>query len=114
MPVELTDAKKLKGLERSFVDHLYTNAVQIIWHNRALELMSEPNEDQDAFLGRCREAARRMSEDEANELALILDRFAALPWGLVRHGLGRAAEGAEQHVAFLAAPLPTLPPGPRP
>lgn len=68
VPSSLNDGKKLRALERSFVEFLYANAVQVIHHNRHFGLCSEADEDFEAFLERCRAAARTAMEAEVADL----------------------------------------------
>ncbi len=64
VPESINDPRKLRALEKSFVDFLYGQAVVTVFQNQALDLSSEPDEDQDAFLRRCHEAARQAGEQE--------------------------------------------------
>lgn len=68
VPASMNDARKLRALERSFVEFLYANAIQVIHHNRHFGLCSEAEEDFDAFLERCRAAAQTAMEAEVADL----------------------------------------------
>jgi hypothetical protein len=68
LPEGLDRPKHLKLLERSFVEFLQANGAHLLLTNKALELTSDPGENQQAFLERCREVARRASEAELAEL----------------------------------------------
>jgi hypothetical protein len=72
VPETVNDTKKIKSLERSLLDFLYENAALTIHHNRSLDLLGAPGETQEAFLQRCRDAARRASEEE---LAEVREKF---------------------------------------
>jgi hypothetical protein len=54
--------RKLKGLQRAFVDHLYSTQRLSLLQNRELELVSEPGESAAAFRGRCQAAALKEAE----------------------------------------------------
>lgn len=62
VPETLNTVKKLKSLERTFVEFLYGNAKLALCKNRALDLTSEPGEDVLSFQQRCQAAARKQAE----------------------------------------------------
>jgi hypothetical protein len=62
VPDSLNTARKMKSLEKSFADHLYSNARLPLFENAELGLVSEPGEDIVAFRGRCRQAAGKEAE----------------------------------------------------
>jgi len=68
VPASVNDGKKLRSLEKSFVDFLYTNASLPILYNKTFDLYSQPDEDEQTFLKRCRTAAQAASEGEVAEL----------------------------------------------
>jgi hypothetical protein len=62
VPETMNDSRKLRALERAFVEFLYNNAKLRLYHNRPLRLTSEHQEDRETFRQRCREAARRAGD----------------------------------------------------
>jgi hypothetical protein len=64
VPETLNDPKKLRKLEQALVYFLHKNAALTIYHNRFLGLLSKPQEDRAAFLGRCQEAAKTAAAEE--------------------------------------------------
>ena len=64
VPESVNAPRKVKGLEKGFVDFLMKHAMQTVLHNRHLGLLSKPNEDRDAFEARCREAAVKAADEE--------------------------------------------------
>jgi hypothetical protein len=57
VPPGVDTGRKLKLLERSFADYLYSTQKLSLWQNRTLELVSEPGESAEAFRQRCHAAA---------------------------------------------------------
>jgi hypothetical protein len=57
VPESLDTGRKVKALEKAFVEHLYTTHKLSLWENRTLGLLSAPGETEAAFRGRCRVAA---------------------------------------------------------
>jgi hypothetical protein len=79
VPEAINDPKKLKALEKSFVDFVSSQAKVIFYQNKELELTSEPGEDHDDFLKRCQEAAKRAGDEEmAREKEEFRVRFDAI------------------------------------
>jgi hypothetical protein len=79
VPEALNAARKLKALERDFVNFLFANAKQTLFQNRKLELISEPGEDAQTFLKRCQVAARQEADKAlAVERGKFEGKFAAL------------------------------------
>jgi hypothetical protein len=74
MPGSLSNAKKLKALERAFADFLYGNEKLALWENATLGLVSEPEEGEQAFRERCRKTA---SAEAERTLADERDRYGA-------------------------------------
>jgi hypothetical protein len=72
VPDTANDPKKLKALEKALVDFLYNQAALLVFQNKQLDLGSQPGEDREAFLQRCREAARKASEAE---LATLREKY---------------------------------------
>ncbi len=67
VPNSINDPKKLRGEEKAFAAYLQQHAALTAYQNRQLDLRSEPEEDRDHFIERCREAARRAGEAELGE-----------------------------------------------
>ncbi|MFL5241374.1 MAG: helicase HerA domain-containing protein [Gemmataceae bacterium] len=61
IPEPLNSSKKLKLLEKEFLDYLYGNAKLVLYENRKLQLISAPGEDAQVFLERCRQTARQQA-----------------------------------------------------
>ena len=57
VPESLDTGRKVKSLEKGFVEHLYTTRKLSLWENRTLGLLSTPGESEGAFRSRCRAAA---------------------------------------------------------
>jgi hypothetical protein len=57
VPESLDTGKKLKALEKGFVEYLYATRKLSLFENRSLELISAPGESEAAFRKRCKEAA---------------------------------------------------------
>lgn len=68
VPKAINDPKKLKALEKGFTDFLHKQASLRFFENKTLELMSLPDEDEQAFLARCKAAAQQASEGELAKL----------------------------------------------
>jgi hypothetical protein len=68
LPSELGDSKRYTALEKEFDDHLYYNSSVTLWYNPHLKLYSEMGEDSKAFQRRCREAAKKALDAEADKL----------------------------------------------
>ncbi len=68
LPGELGDAKSLTALEKEFEDYLYYNSTVTLWHNPHLDLYSKPDETFKAFQRRCREAAEKALDAEADKI----------------------------------------------
>jgi hypothetical protein len=68
VPEGLASARKLKPLQKTLADYLYSNARLRLLENSTLDLLSQPGEDAQAFRQRCQEAARRKADAEAAEL----------------------------------------------
>jgi hypothetical protein len=62
LPESLGKARKLKSLEKTLAEHLYSNARLVLLENAKLGLTSEPGEDIVAFRERCRLAVRQEAE----------------------------------------------------
>jgi hypothetical protein len=78
-PDALDTGRKLKALEKAFAEYLYSSLKLPLWQNRALDLLTQPDESRDAFLQRCRAAAReKMEQALAVEAAKFRPRFEAL------------------------------------
>jgi hypothetical protein len=114
VPEALNDARKLRALERALVDFLYRNARLLVRQHRWLDLISEPQEDTEAFLQRCRAAARRAVDAElAAAKEKYKDRFAAQAsspaarakvqrdWQAVLHKLTAKWEQRDREIAEL-------------
>jgi Helicase HerA, central domain len=57
VPESLDTGRKIKALEKAFVEHLYTTHKLSLWENRTLGLLSAPGESEAVFRGHCRVAA---------------------------------------------------------
>jgi Helicase HerA, central domain len=55
----LDTGKKFKTLEKAFADYLYSTLKLSLFENRALEMISEPGETEEAFKQRCRQEAEQ-------------------------------------------------------
>jgi hypothetical protein len=89
VPESLDKARKLKSLEKTLAEHLYSNARLVLLENAKLGLTSEPGEDVVAFRERCRQAVRQEAEKSlAAEKLKYEPKFLALglpiPEGHVR------------------------------
>jgi hypothetical protein len=83
VPEALDSARKIKALEKGFSDHLYGALRLSLFENEALDLVSEPEEGEEAFRARCREAAHAKADEAlAMEQAKFRPKFAALDMGL--------------------------------
>jgi hypothetical protein len=79
VPDTVDTGKKMKGLEKGFADHLYSTEKLSLWENRALGLVSNPDESQEAFARRCQEAAAREAHHALElERAKFKPKFEAL------------------------------------
>jgi hypothetical protein len=74
VPASLDTGKKLKKLEKAFLDHLAGTMKLSLFENRTLKLVSNPGELHPAFLERCRVAA-----DEEKQQALEMERVKFRP-----------------------------------
>jgi hypothetical protein len=68
VPKSINDPKKLKALEKGFAEFLYKQATARFFENKALDMFSQPEEDEQAFLARCKAAAQKASETELAKL----------------------------------------------
>jgi hypothetical protein len=112
VPASLDTARKLKSLEKSFADHLYSNARMTLLQNTTLGLVGEPGEDVVAFRARCRQAARQEAEKALGALRQKVEpQFQALgvpmPEGHVREGESLLDAFNPLHW-FKAAPRPDV------
>jgi hypothetical protein len=79
VPDSLDTGRKLKALEKAFVEHVYGTRKLSLFQNRALALVSDPGESLDAFRERCRRAAAaEAGQALAMEKAKFTPRFQAL------------------------------------
>jgi hypothetical protein len=62
VPESLDKARKVKSLEKTLADYLYSNARLVLLENAKLGLTSELGEDVVAFRERCRQAVRQEAE----------------------------------------------------
>jgi hypothetical protein len=89
VPESLNKARKLKSLEKSFNEYLYTSVRLVLLENAKLGLVSEPGEDVMAFRARLQRTAQQEAEKTiAVEKLKYEAKFAALgvpmPQGVVR------------------------------
>jgi hypothetical protein len=68
LPSEMGDAKRYTALKKEFDDYLYYNSSVALWYNPHLKLYSEMGERSEVFQRRCREAARKALDAEADKL----------------------------------------------
>ena len=62
VPESLDKARRVKSLEKTLADYLYSNARLVLLENAKLGLTSEPGEDVVTFRERCRQAVRQEAE----------------------------------------------------
>ena len=74
LPPDMGAAKRYTELKKEFEDYLYYNSTIDLWYNPHVDLYSEPVEDQEAFLRRCRKAAEEAHDDEARKLGVKYKR----------------------------------------
>jgi hypothetical protein len=63
VPESLNKVRKVKSLEKTLAEHLYSNARLVLLENAKLGLTSEPGEDIVTFRERSRQAARQKAEN---------------------------------------------------
>jgi hypothetical protein len=98
----LNTARKLKALEKAFVEHLYGNAKLRLLENRKLSLVSDPQEDLLAFQKRCRVTARREADKAyMAERLKYQPKFKALGLALPDHVPKQSAEDAGKGSSWL-------------
>jgi hypothetical protein len=68
LPANLGAAKSLTALKKEFEDFLYYNSTVTLWHNPNVDLYSKPDETYKAFHRRCREAAEKALDAEADRI----------------------------------------------
>ncbi len=90
--VLLGDRAYFTDLERDLKQHLLRSQQLTLFRNRVLRLVSRPDEDREAFIERCREAADERADQEASKLR---DQFET-KMDRVRDAIGRAEDRAEQ------------------
>jgi hypothetical protein len=79
VPETLNSPKKLKALERSFLDFVNSNAELMLYTNRTLGLVSQPGEQLASFREQCRARARTEAEQVlAKERTKFGPKFLAL------------------------------------
>jgi hypothetical protein len=79
VPETLNTPKKLKALERRFLEFVTSNAELTLFTNRTLGLVSQPGEELASFREQCRERARREAEQAlAKERTKFSPKFTAL------------------------------------
>ena len=74
VPASLDTGKKLKTLEKAFLDHLAATKKLELFENRTLKLVSDPGETAKAFQERCRVAA-----DQEKQQALEMEKVKFRP-----------------------------------
>ncbi len=92
VPETVNDPKKLRRLEQTLLHFLHRNASLTIYHNRFLGLLSQSQEDREAFLQRCREAAQAAARQELEGPVESPGEDGAAPAG--RRSLGGETAGA--------------------
>jgi hypothetical protein len=79
VPETLNTPKKLKALERTFLEYVNSNAELTLYANRTLGLVSQPGEALADFREQCRERARKEAEQAlAKERTKLAPKFTAL------------------------------------
>jgi hypothetical protein len=79
VPDSLDTGPKLKALEKTFADNLYSTRKLSLFQNDTLGLVSDPGESLDSFRDRCRQAADKEAvEAQAIVHAKFAPRFRAL------------------------------------
>jgi len=68
VPASLGDAKKVKALEKDFVNFLYRETRLTLFHNTALRLYSAVGESEGRFVQRCQEQAMVIQKAEEDEI----------------------------------------------
>jgi hypothetical protein len=68
LPAHLGDAKSLSTLAKEFEDYLYYNSTVTLWYNPHVDLYSKPDETYKTFHRRCREAAAKALDTEAERV----------------------------------------------
>ncbi|MFB0563351.1 MAG: helicase HerA domain-containing protein [Candidatus Lokiarchaeia archaeon] len=69
VPGTVSDAKRMKTMEKDFADYLYRNQTVELYYHPALKLYSQPNETKREFTVRCSEAAREKRDAEVDKLS---------------------------------------------
>jgi hypothetical protein len=68
VPESINAVKKIKTLQKSFVDFLYVSARHVFWEtDPSLGLRSKPGESREQFAERCKVEAERRRDEEMNE-----------------------------------------------
>jgi hypothetical protein len=67
VPASLGDAKKLKALQKDFVNFLYREIRLTLYHNTALRIYSAVGESEGRFVRRCQEQAAALQEAEEHK-----------------------------------------------
>jgi ribosomal protein L40E len=103
VPESINNARKLKALEKAFAEYLYGNGRLRLFENRKLGLVSQPQEDRQAFLARCQDAAAREAARayEAEKLR-YLPKFNALHLPLPDLALPQTSGNAEREADLLS------------
>lgn len=68
LPKGVNDVKRLKELNKDFVDFLYNNANHTVYNNKSLSLTSEEGESHEEFLERCKDYAQKEAEKEMGDM----------------------------------------------
>jgi hypothetical protein len=105
-PEALDTGRKVKALEKAFIDYLYSSRKLSLFENRALGLVSEPGETKEAFIQRCRAAAREQAEQARTmERVKFKPRFEALDMKLPANEKPQQKPGASWLSWIIAAPV---------
>jgi hypothetical protein len=79
VPDSVDTGRKLKSLEKGFVEYLYSTQKLSLMENRTLQLISAPGESEASFRKRCREAAEQQARAALDlERAKFQPKFDAL------------------------------------
>jgi hypothetical protein len=74
VPGLVLDAKRMKQMEKDFLDFAYRSASLRVFSNTALKLTSKPGMDEAAFRAECQQAASAGREAEAQKIKGTFDR----------------------------------------
>ena len=110
VPESLDTSRKLRSLEKAFVDHLYSTRKLSMFENRALKLVSEPGEAVEVFQQRCRLAAAQEAKQALEmEKVKFKPKFEALDATVPNFGGAKDKPGLLDWVGSLVSSKSTDP-----